>query len=125
MADTRIVKGQFRGIISALVMILIFLIAILIYYNMLGQGSYVEYERVNVTLGEFDRDSGEFSGEYIDEFGDEYAVRVKAYYNTLAYEPSRMKFTTGNTIPVYKSELGYTLYNPNTRKYDDDIYDNK
>lgn len=124
MAYQKVVKGQFRGVISALLMILVFLIAVIIYYNTLGEGANVEYERVPVLLGEFDRNTGEFSGEYTDDYGDSTSIRIKAYYNTLGYEPSKLKYGPGNTIPVYKSKLGYTLYNPNTRKYDKDIYNN-
>jgi len=121
MATYKRVKGALGPQIKALCFILILLVCIAVYVFQI-QHKDVDTHQELCVMKEF-TDSGDISGT-MHYKGKEREGIVKVSYNPMEYNASMLKVKPGMKFNVwYSKEHGYTLYNPNTQKYDKKVYE--
>ncbi len=119
MAYHKTVKGQYNNQIKVMAILLLGLMLIALYWINFGKENYVKTELVEVTIQTIDVEK---ATGYVEKWGEREGVTVDLAGGDLMYSPAKLKFREGARIKVYKSSKGYTLYEPNTRKYDEKYY---
>lgn len=125
--STRLVKGAYTGIVSAIALVIVMLIGLFVYLNFFMTPP-VEYEKVKVRLEEYQGD-GAYGAYLVDEDKQEAGeeeeyISIKCAQSSMGFNVLSMRVGKGAEIEIYYSkDYGYTLYNPSNGKYDRTIYD--